>query len=362
MEGYRFQVLNKVEHFSPCNRPLFPFLSRWLDLMASYRNPQFRQAFQDGHTNGFHLYYHGALEGQSEHSNHQSANRMLSHLVANAHAEVALGRVLGPFETIPFRNYRISPMGVVPKKYTDPPKYRNVHDLSWPPGDSFNDGIDKAEVSYSMDTIRNAIDIVADQPVFFFKFDLEAAFRIIPVHPSYWPQLGFKLGPYHFFDMHAPFGSRSSPFLLFEFVASPFAHILRDSYGVTHIAVYVDDFLVMHPQRQVVVSCHQRIAEVATHLGLPLHPDKYSPVSTAIEFVGFIIDSVKREVRLSPERLDKRHQILDKSLVGSLSHAALVVQYGRLFAQRLRDRLHRFPRHRSFVNLTREERKDIQWW
>ena len=55
--------------------------------------------------------------------------------------EVKLGGFLGPFEKPPFTEPRYSPLNSVPKK--DSQDRGLILDLSYPPGNSINDGIDK---------------------------------------------------------------------------------------------------------------------------------------------------------------------------------------------------------------------------
>ena len=52
--------------------------------------------------------------------------------------ELAAGRLAGPFDSPPLPNFRVSPLGVVPKKA--PGEYRLIHHLSFPRGASVNDG------------------------------------------------------------------------------------------------------------------------------------------------------------------------------------------------------------------------------
>ena len=52
--------------------------------------------------------------------------------------ELQLGRIMGPYDEPPHvQNYKISPLGVVPKK--TPGKFRIIHHLSYPEGSSVND-------------------------------------------------------------------------------------------------------------------------------------------------------------------------------------------------------------------------------
>lgn len=59
----------------------------------------------------------------------------MEHIVRDKTAkEVAVGRVLGPFEAYPLPNFSISPLGVVPKKA--PGEFCLIHHLSYPKGTS----------------------------------------------------------------------------------------------------------------------------------------------------------------------------------------------------------------------------------
>ena len=72
--------------------------------------------------------------------------------------EVREGRVAGPFASPPFVNFRISPLGIVPKK--EPNAYRLIHHLSFPAGSSLNDDIDTSLSSVSYSTFEDAIKVI----------------------------------------------------------------------------------------------------------------------------------------------------------------------------------------------------------
>ena len=54
--------------------------------------------------------------------------------------ELKAGRIAGHFNVKPFSNFKISPLGLVPKSF--PGEFRLIHHLSWPraDGSSVNDG------------------------------------------------------------------------------------------------------------------------------------------------------------------------------------------------------------------------------
>ena len=53
--------------------------------------------------------------------------------------EIAAQRLAGPFSSPPFSHFRISHLGLVPKKTEG--EFRLIHHLSFPRGSSLNDGI-----------------------------------------------------------------------------------------------------------------------------------------------------------------------------------------------------------------------------
>ena len=69
--------------------------------------------------------------------------------------EVLSGRMIGPFDTPPFENFRITPLCLIPKKA--PGEFRLIHHLSFPEGSSVNDGIPGELSSVHYATIDDAI-------------------------------------------------------------------------------------------------------------------------------------------------------------------------------------------------------------
>jgi len=107
--------------------------------------------------------------------------------------EVAAGRVAGPFKDPPIQGLVCSPIGLVPK--STPGKYRLIHNLSWPRGESVNDFIDsieEARVSYSsFDSVIHKI-VGMGKGTLLAKVEIRSAFRLLPVHPDDYRLLGFR--------------------------------------------------------------------------------------------------------------------------------------------------------------------------
>ncbi len=92
----------------------------------------------EGFTNGFPLHFQGQ-ERSEEYPNHASFRNNPIEARGKIMREIQKGRVEGPFTTPPFANFRVSPLGLVPKKELG--EFRVIHDLSFPKGDSINSGI-----------------------------------------------------------------------------------------------------------------------------------------------------------------------------------------------------------------------------
>jgi hypothetical protein len=136
-------------------------------------------------------------------------------VTANLAHEISLGRVAGPFETPPFPNFQVSPIGLVPKKNSA--KFRTIFHLSFPKSGStsINASISQEDFSLQYVTIDNAIEGIKHfgHGYFLAKTDIESAFRLIPVHPDDYEILGMYWDGKYYHDKVLPFGLRSAPYL-----------------------------------------------------------------------------------------------------------------------------------------------------
>lgn len=64
----------------------------------------------------------------------------------------------GPFDSPPFDNFRVSPVGLVPKK--SPGEFRMIHHLSFPGGSSVNDNIPSEFTSVNYARVDDAIALI----------------------------------------------------------------------------------------------------------------------------------------------------------------------------------------------------------
>ena len=99
-----------------------------------------------GFREGFPLHYEGD-PGSSDANNLISATENPDVVDTKISKELMAGRLAGPSRTRPFYPFRISLLGVVPKK--TPGDFRLIQHLSYPKGSSVNDGISSDHASVS---------------------------------------------------------------------------------------------------------------------------------------------------------------------------------------------------------------------
>jgi len=110
-------------------------------------------------------------------------------------------------------------------------------------------------------------------------------------------------------------------------------------------------------------------------LGVPLALEKVENPTTALPFLGIVLDTVKMEARLPAEKLLKLRQEvamwLDRmdakkreilSLVGSLQHATKVVRHGRAFVSCMYSTAAKLRKLHFNTGLNVEFRSDLCWW
>ncbi|CAC5368883.1 unnamed protein product [Mytilus coruscus] len=124
--------------------------------------------------------------------------------------EINANRFVGPFDSKPFTEMQLSPLGLAEKKM--PGTYRMIHHLSFPEGSSINDNIpqDKCNVQYA--SIHNAIELIktVGRKSFCAKTDISSAFTIINIKESQYKLFGFMWEGKYYYDKNLQMGCSSS--------------------------------------------------------------------------------------------------------------------------------------------------------
>ena len=114
--------------------------------------------------------------------------------------ELHSDRIAGPFDQPPSDNFWVSPLGLVPKKV--PGEYRMIHHLSFPKGQSVNDGISVEYSHVQYTRIDDAIKLIKEvgQSCYLAKTGIKDSFHIIPIRPEDYTLLGMTWQGQFYFD------------------------------------------------------------------------------------------------------------------------------------------------------------------
>jgi len=267
-------------------------VSRFIQLLSSHPNQEFRNYVCSGMLRGFSIGNTCTLQHHLTSPNHPSACNNASFVTTYLQSCCERGETAGPFPSPPFPCMQVSGLGAIPKSNG---KLRIIHDLSSPAGQSVNDGISRSEFSLHYETVDTAIAYIMQlgRGSLLTKVDIRNAFRLCPVSPADWPYLGISWQGQFFFDKVLPFGLRSAPFIFDKF-ASALQWILEDTCRLRHLLHYLDDFLKVSTPAQAVAQRHRSlILDMFQYLRVPVAPEKVEGPSTCLTFLGLELDLSK---------------------------------------------------------------------
>ena len=349
-----------------------------LQALRLYPDRRAASVLEQGFTTGFKVNYNGPRQEYQCH-NLPSVNRNQRVARQKIRKEVEAGRVAGPFQKTPLKNLRCSPLGLVEKAQKG--KFRLIHHLSFPQGDSVNTYIcdELAKVSYT--TFDKALEhvVLMGSEAQIAKADLKDAFRMLPIRPQDFDLLGFQFEGEYYFDKALPMGLKISCHYFEMF--STFLNWLINNLMSQQLCVhYLDDWLFFSPKqaRGEVSRCGEVLSKflaMCRWLGIPVAEEKTVCPCTCLVFLGLQIDTVKQEVRVPGDKLLAcRAKLLAiqrkttvslrevQSLLGYLNFLARGVQGGRTFLQRLINLTRGVVADAKTIRLDLESQADIAMW
>jgi hypothetical protein len=238
---------------------------------------------------------------------------------------------------------------------------------------NFNDYL--TDFPFHYQSVQAAAELAAEctdheLPAFFCKLDISACFLSFPIHPDdrdfYVVQAG---GDFYEFVCLA-FGHKSAPFIvstLLDVVSSA----LLDA-GIEH-SRYLDDFFIVATSAARAAASAHAAAAIIRDFGLAIALDKFEGPAQSLEFLGIVVDSLDRCLRISTARQAELTELLTdflhrpwasrrrlESLLGKLSFAATVLPGARPFLRRIIDTLCSRPTGR--IRLQGSFRSDVRYW
>ena len=295
----------------------------------------------------------------SQFANHPSA---LAHPHDVEHyitTELSHRALLGPFHGPPASTCHFSPLMTRPKK--DSRFRRVIIDLSWPRGQSVNDGISKTEyidgpMTISLptpDDMERAI-VQVGRGAFLYKTDLARGYRQLRVDPLDWPLLSFQHEAQCFMDICPPFGLRSSAMAMQR--VSEALVFLHGRRGYVSRA-YIDDFGGAEANEIRANNALRALQGIMGDLGVVQAESKICLPAQTMIWLGIYFDTLEMSMSIPEAKLAEIMLCLagwqDKtratrremqSLLGLLNFVASVAPPARLFTNRMLDALREAPR------------------
>ena len=256
---------------------------------ATSPGSSFRRIYCEGPRRRLQNQFSGRNKASTLHSRHDFCQDTLHMVTDYLQAECTLGRVISPLEASP-PGLMVSKFGVIPKKY-QLGKWRLILDLSYPQGQSVNDGIDQAmsAIAYLSVDVTAQLILHMGQGALLSKVDIKEAYRIVPIHRQDWHLLGMKWIKQYYVDTCLPFGLRSALKIL-SAIADALQWTLTQ-HGSPASIHYLDDYLFIEPpgsqgKAQATVTLLLQV------LGVPTAPNKMEGPSTCLTFLSIELDSV----------------------------------------------------------------------
>ena len=349
-------------------------LSAFEKELQEYPDRQTAEELKNGFKNGFHINFEGPRKLVIS-KNLPSANKAPDIVRQKITKELEAGRVAGPFQTVPFTDFRVSPLGLVPKK--QPGEYRLIHHLSYPEGDSINDHIDPEFCSVQYTRFDQAVKMIQKlgKGALLGKADIKNAFRLMIISPDDFPLLGFMFDGQYFFDRCLPFGLSYSC-ALWEKFAHFLHYAVRESCTVGELEHYLDDFLF--GGEAGTTDCQEIMTsffKTCGKMGMPVADEKTEGPQKIIIFLGFELDSILMEVRIPKDKIMKLQSLIEEilhkssitlevmqSLLGSLNFMCRAIVPGRPFCRRLINATRGITKPYHHIRISKAMRLDLQTW
>ena len=290
--------------------------------------------------------------------------------------EMAHDAMIGPFFCPPFST-RVGVSPISTREKRDSADRRIILDLSFPPGRSVNDGIQKdwyydetMNLRYpSIDTLTKRVKELG-KGCLLWKIDMSRWFRQLPLCPRDYSMIGMRWRNLLFFDKVVPMGLRSAAFCA-QRVSSAITYIhAKMGYWATN---YLDDFGSAEPSSMAWDS-FQAMRRTIKQLGAKEAVEKAVEPCTRMEFLGNTVDSIKMTIEVSEARKIELLNLIQiwleqkqdatirelQSLIGKLSFVTNCVKQGRVFICRMLNWLREFGNGRN--KIPEDMKLDLLWW
>lgn len=352
-----------------------PVKAQVLDRYLDGYNQEDRRFIYKGFSEGFALGVVGSVPASIS-PNHSSALTHPDFIDRKLQKELGLNRIKGPYKSAPFKNFKVSPLGVVPKR--EPNSFRLIQDLSFgPQGSAVNHFIPAENATVTLETFDDVAKLVLNsgRNSLISKADIEEAYRIVPLSPLDYPRLGFAWKGQFYFERVLVMGASSSV-RIFETISKSIQWVLQSKLGVKYVSHIIDDFIFIGKSgTSECADALQKFFNLCNEVGIPIKQQKTIFPTTCAPIHGIELDTVKLEARLPQDKLSELLQLLKsnmhrkkirfrdlQSLLGHLNFACKVIKPGRCFLRRLYDLTCGTHKPDHLIRLNKAARADLKVW
>ena len=268
----------------------------------------------------------------------------------------------------------IHSLGAVPKSKGG---YRTITDCSRPESSSVNSCSGSLAPKFKFKSIDDVVDQLSEG-AFMAVIDIKSAYRAVPINPDHWTYQGFRWGEEGdektYIDHRMCFGVRTGPYY-FNLISNFIYETASALYDIRMVN-YLDDFIVICDSRESCLEAQSLLVKFVRSLGFHISWQKVTPPANTVQYLGIIVDSIRMELRMPNDKLEKLRSLLRKhnaakfitkrdleSLTGLLAHCSHCVKGGCTFCRRLYD-LYKLMVNKDLhrARITNIVREDIRWW
>ena len=363
-----------VPNYRGCRIPVSAFnFSAWENRLVGYEDIAIIDLLKYGFPLDFDRNRTVSFDGKR---NHKGARDHPEFIRKYLSKECDASRIVGPFKKNPLSvPLIVSPLNSVPKSSAD--ERRAIVDLSWPIGQSVNDGISKdiylgEVINLHYASVEQVCDMVRQigPGAVIYKRDLRHACRQIPIDPRDYCYLGYNWEEQLYFDTVLLMGQRNAAMACCRTTnAVMYMHGCEGHMGTN----YLDDLIGVSSILDGWIA-YESLGQLLIELGLLENLDKACPPAAIQIVLGIVINTIEGTLSVPVDRME---QILNlvaewqektkctkvelQSLIGLLQFVTKCVWQSRVFMNRLLEAL-RGIEDRNQITLSRSFQKDLKWW
>ena len=367
---------------------------KWIPLLKPYVSEKHLKSTISDIKNGYSITSNKNIQCAEPQSNYPMTIKEIKACLQSTLKSLKKGYAWGPFnvdEDLPelLKGGHISPIFTKDESDETKQKIRMLINLSYtdtPNQLSFNDNLLDSEKEVTYIKFKEIIKfIVHNDIIYLWAMDALDAYYRVPIQKQQVKYMGIRLCKMIFYFTCLVFGLSSACQLYTKFadtvqliMAENNPNLFKNKLKETLIVHYLDDFLGGHHNEQKAKQQFETAKEWWNKLGIPTQDRKCTPPTTAIEWLGYIFDTINREVRITPKRIKKYIKTLTKqikryeknqksiqgvqlqSIIGQIRSMCQVFSYVAPYLRRAEEQSNKLSNNKHYTRITYDMYKDMK--